>query len=170
MLRDQVHANLTAPALVAEAVHRGEGLLAVEGRLVVTGAHTGRTAQDKFVVDEPSVTDEIWWGKIKQPPRAGEVRDAQGARPGLSAGTGAVHPGPLRRRGPAAPRAGGMVTTEPGSLFARNMFIRPRPEELADFEPDYIILHAPKFQADPAIDGVRTGTSHRAVVRASGSS
>ena len=45
------------------------------------------------------------------------------------------------------------------ALFARNMFIRPKPEELADFEPDYVILHAPHFQADPAIDGVRSGTA-----------
>ena len=45
------------------------------------------------------------------------------------------------------------------TLFARNMFIRPKPEELADFQPDYVILHAPHFQTDPAIDGVRSGTT-----------
>ncbi len=45
------------------------------------------------------------------------------------------------------------------ALFARNMFIRPKAEELAGFEPDYVILHAPDFQADPAIDGVRSGTA-----------
>ncbi len=45
------------------------------------------------------------------------------------------------------------------ALFARNIFIRPKPEELADFQPDYVILHAPHFQTDPAIDGVRSGTS-----------
>src|SRR5215469_15587285 len=60
-----VHANLTAPALVAEAVKRDEGKLSVDGALVVaTGMHTGRSAQDKFVVDEPSTTGEVWWGKV----------------------------------------------------------------------------------------------------------
>ena len=60
-----VHANLTAPALVAEAVRRDEGRLSVDGALVVaTGVHTGRSAQDKFVVDEPSVSGEVWWGKV----------------------------------------------------------------------------------------------------------
>ena len=45
------------------------------------------------------------------------------------------------------------------TLFARNMFIRPPQHELAGFAPDYVILHAPEFQADPAIDGVRSGTA-----------
>ena len=58
-----VHANLTAPALVAEAVRRDEGRLSVDGALVVTtGMHTGRSAQDKFVVDEATITGEVWWG------------------------------------------------------------------------------------------------------------
>ena len=39
------------------------------------------------------------------------------------------------------------------------MFIRPKASELDDFQPDYVILHAPHFQADPATDGVRTGTA-----------
>ena len=59
-----VHANLPAPALVAEAVRRHEGLLSADGALVVaTGVHAGRSAQDKFIVDEPSVTGEVWWGR-----------------------------------------------------------------------------------------------------------
>jgi phosphoenolpyruvate carboxykinase (ATP) len=45
------------------------------------------------------------------------------------------------------------------ALFARNMFIRPPEAELAGFEPDYVILHAPDFQADPDLDGVRSGTA-----------
>jgi phosphoenolpyruvate carboxykinase (ATP) len=53
-----------------------------------------------------------------------------------------------------------LVTTAAwAALFARNMFIRPPAGELADFQPDYTILHAPLFQADPAIDGVRSATA-----------
>ena len=41
-----VHANLTAPALVTQSVHRGEGHLSWDGALVVeTGEHTGRSVQ-----------------------------------------------------------------------------------------------------------------------------
>jgi phosphoenolpyruvate carboxykinase (ATP) len=52
------------------------------------------------------------------------------------------------------------VTTQAwNALFARNMFIRPPQAELAGFEPDYVILHAPLFHTDPAIDGVRSSTT-----------
>ena len=53
-----------------------------------------------------------------------------------------------------------LVSTEAWhTLFARNMFIRPPVEELSSFEPDWVILHAPNFQTDPAIDGVRSTTA-----------
>jgi phosphoenolpyruvate carboxykinase (ATP) len=62
-----VHPNLTAPALVAESLRRREGRLSIDGSLMVeTGVHTGRSVRDKFVVDEPSVTRDIWWGPINQ--------------------------------------------------------------------------------------------------------
>jgi phosphoenolpyruvate carboxykinase (ATP) len=156
-----VHANLAAPALVAEALRRNEGRLSIDGALVVqTGQHTGRSAQDKFVVDEPSVTDEIWWGKVNNrlPPERFAVLKArvqaylQGQElfiQDLYAGADPAHRVRVR-----------LVTTGAWqALFARNIFIRPRPEELANFQPDYIILHAPHFQTDPAIDGVRSGTA-----------
>ena len=62
-----VHSNLTAPSLVAESLRRREGRLSVDGSLMVeTGVHTGRSVRDKFVVDEPPVTKDIWWGNINQ--------------------------------------------------------------------------------------------------------
>ena len=156
-----VHANLTAPALVAAALHLGEGRLSNDGALVVsTGVHTGRSVQDKFIVDEPSVTDDIWWGKINQrlAPEKFAVLKArvqsylQGQElftQDLYAGADPAHRVRVR-----------LVTTGAWqALFSRNIFIRPRPEELAGFQPDYVILHAPHFHADPAIDGVRSGTA-----------
>jgi phosphoenolpyruvate carboxykinase (ATP) len=44
------------------------------------------------------------------------------------------------------------------ALFAKTMFIEPRPDELAGFEPQALVLHAPAVAADPAEDGVRSGT------------
>ncbi|MBC7634241.1 MAG: phosphoenolpyruvate carboxykinase (ATP), partial [Acetobacteraceae bacterium] len=60
-----VHANLAAPALSAAAIHRREGQFSADGALMVsTGVHTGRSPRDKFVVDEPGVTDDVWWGSV----------------------------------------------------------------------------------------------------------
>jgi phosphoenolpyruvate carboxykinase (ATP) len=156
-----VHSNLTAPALVAEALRRDEGRLSVDGAFMVqTGAHTGRSAQDKFVVDEPSVTADVWWGKVNQRMPVERFNTIKGRvqaylqgqelfTQDLYAGADPEHRVRVR-----------LVTTQAwNALFARNMFIRPAQADLAGFEPDYVILHAPLFQTDPEIDGVRSSTT-----------
>jgi phosphoenolpyruvate carboxykinase (ATP) len=60
--------NLSAPRLVEAALAAGEGALSEHGALVCrTGVHTGRSPEDKFVVDEPATTAEVWWGKVNRP-------------------------------------------------------------------------------------------------------
>ena len=157
----EVHANLHAPILVEQAVKRDEGRLSVDGALIVsTGVHTGRSVQDKFIVDEPETSADIWWGKINQKLStahferiARDVRDHLGQQQlftqDLFAGAATEHRVRVR-----------LVTTGAWhALFARNMFIRPTAEELAGFEPDYVILHAPHFQADAESCGLRSGTA-----------
>ncbi len=156
-----VLANLTAPALVAEALRRNEGRLSEDGALIVnTGVHTGRSVRDKFVVDEPDSSAEVWWGKVNQrlaPEKfavlAGRV---QAYMQGQVLFTQDLYAGadPARRV-----RVRLVTTAAWAALFARNMFIRPPAADLDGFEPDYTILHAPLFQADPAIDGVRSSTA-----------
>jgi phosphoenolpyruvate carboxykinase (ATP) len=156
-----VHANLTAPMLVQHALSRGEGRLTADGAfLALTGQHTGRSVQDKFVVDDPSASQDIWWGRINQkmePAKFGslaaKVRGWLGARDvlftqDLYAGADPAHR--IRVR---------LVTTNAWhAMFARNMFIRPPASELTAFEPDFTILHAPEYEADPAVDGCRSST------------
>jgi phosphoenolpyruvate carboxykinase (ATP) len=116
--------------------------------------------QDKFVVEDPDVRADIWWGKVNQPMAperfsdlAARVRGWLGAKPelftqDLYAGADPAHRVRVR-----------LVTTNAWhALFARNMFIRPAPAELAGFTPDFTILHTPEFQADPARDGCRSET------------
>jgi phosphoenolpyruvate carboxykinase (ATP) len=157
----EVHANLAAPGLIAHALRRGEGRLSADGAFIaVTGVHTGRSVQDKFVVDDPAVRDAVWWGRINQPMApekfaglSARIRRWLASQPelfvqDLYAGADPAHR--IRVR---------LVTTQAWhALFARNMFIRPRREELEGFAPDYVILHAPEFHADPATDGCRSET------------
>ena len=157
-----VYANLTAPLLATHALRRGEGTLSEDGALIVkTGVHTGRSVQDKFTVDEPEITDDVWWrmGNQKLAPENFEV--LHGTHPGLPAGPRAVHPGPLRRRRPEipGPRPAGQHRGLAHACSPATCSSARRLEELADFEPDWVILHAPNFQADPAIDGVRSTTA-----------
>ena len=153
-----MHANLQAAPLVALALQRGEGKLSADGALVVrTGTHTGRSAQDKFVVAEPGVSQEVWWGSVNQKLSpagfAALTETVRGYLQGqtlfvedLYAGAAPAHRIRLR-----------LVTTNAWhALFARNMFIRPSPLELQDFAPDYVILHAPDLPSIqplwPALD------------------
>jgi len=157
----KVHANLAPPALVAQALRRGEGRLSADGAFIaVTGQHTGRSVQDKFVVEEPETRDAVWWGKVNQPLPAAKfaglaarLRAWLGQRPELFTQDLFAGADPAHRIGVR------LVTTNAWhALFARNMFIRPRREALAGFAPDWTILHAPEFEADPARDGCRSTT------------
>eukprot|EP01037_Dinobryon_pediforme_P012778 gene12778-12876_t len=156
-----VHANLTASALVPHALRRNEGTLSEDGAFIaITGVHTGRSVKDKFVVDEPDTTAEVDWGKVNQrisPEKFTIFKSRvqaylQGQElytQDLFAGADPAHRVRVRLVTSAAWHA----------LFARNMFIRPTEAELVGFEPDYVILHAPLFEADPEVDGVRTTTA-----------
>jgi len=156
-----LHANLTAPQLVQLSLVKGESRLSADGAVIVrTGVHTGRSVADKFVVDEPETTKEVWWGKVNQKLAPEKFTALKGRVQAYLQGqelfvedlyAGADPEHRIRVR---------VVTTGAWhALFARNMFIRPAADQLDEFEPDYVILHAPEFQADPAIDGVRSGTA-----------
>lgn len=153
-----LHANLTAPALVAHSLRKSEGKLSADGAIIVrTGIHTGRSVGDKFVVDEPSTTANIWWGKVNQrlpqPKFAALKTRVQAYLQGRELFTQDLYAG----ADPANRIRVRLVTTGAWqALFARNMFIRPPAAELPGFVPDYVILHAPEFEADPAIDGVNS--------------
>ncbi|MDB5369448.1 MAG: phosphoenolpyruvate carboxykinase [Roseomonas sp.] len=157
-----LYANLAANGLYAHALRRGEGKLSADGAFIgVTGVHTGRSVADKFVADDPEVTNEIWWGKVNRK-LAPEKFDAFTARVRKYLGsqqelfTQDLYAG----ADPAYRIKVRLVTTNAWhALFARNMFIRPASEDLAGFVPDYTILHAPEMEADPAADGGREGST-----------
>src|SRR3954462_15754197 len=154
-----IHANLTPPMLIEHALRRSEGTLTDRGAFTaVTAPHTGRSAKDKFLVDEPGISDRIWWEKnARVDPAAFErlqedVRAYLDAREvfvqDLFAGADPAYRLPVRFVTPNAWHA----------LFVRNMFIRAVPAELAQFRPGFTVLHAPDLQADPTRHGTRSGT------------
>ncbi len=157
----QTFANLTASPLVSEAIRRNEGRLSVDGAFMVsTGVHTGRSVQDKFVVDEPSVTADIWWGKVNQKMPVDRFNALKNRVRAYLQGQDLFTQDLYAGADPAHRVRVRLVTTQAwNALFARNMFIRPPAEDLPGFEPDYVILHAPLFQTDPEVDGVRSSTT-----------
>ncbi len=152
--------NRTPPALYEEALRRQEGTLAEGGPFVaITGEHTGRSPNDKFIVEEPGSKPNIDWGRVNRP-----ITDSNfdGLRRKMIAHLSGRDLFVLDCYGGADPayRLRVRVVTETAwhSLFARNMFLRVPGSERADFRPDFTILHAPSLLAEPKSDGTRTGT------------
>jgi phosphoenolpyruvate carboxykinase (ATP) len=156
-----VYWNLPPARLYEEAVRRGEARISADGALIChTGEFTGRSPNDKFVVEDAESSAEIWWGKVNKP-ISGEAFDRLLAKVRHHLGgkdlfvfDGYAGADP-RYRMPVR------VITETAwqALFASNMFVRETdPEKLAHFEPGFVVLDAASFKADPAVDGTRTST------------
>lgn len=69
-----VYRNLGPAQLTEAALRRGEGKCRTTGALVVTtGKYTGRSPDDKFIVDTPAIHNDIAWGKVNPPHCQGAV-------------------------------------------------------------------------------------------------
>ncbi len=156
-----VLANLSVAELYERAILAGEGEIAAEGPLVVrTGKHTGRSPKDKFVVREPSSEAKIWWGEVNQP-LSEEHYDRLRARlvayladKDLYAQDCFIGAHPAHRRSLRV-----YTETAWASIFAENLFRRPTREQLASFVPNFTIINAPSFKADPETEGTRSETA-----------
>jgi phosphoenolpyruvate carboxykinase (ATP) len=156
-----VRANLPTAELYEDAIRRGEGLVAAEGPLVVrTGVHTGRSPEDKFIVDEPSSTGKIWWGPVNRPISEDHYERLRARLLEYAATRDLYSQDCLIGAAPAHQRRLRVYTESAwASIFARNLFRRPTVEQLEGFEPNFTIICVPSFQADPATEGTRTGTA-----------
>jgi phosphoenolpyruvate carboxykinase (ATP) len=157
----RVQANLATAELYERAIRADEGLIAAEGPLVVrTGKHTGRSPQDKFVVHEPSSESKVWWGDVNQP-----IDEAhyEGFRERLldHLATRDVYAQDCFIGAHPDHRRSLRVYTETAwaSIFAENLFIRPHRRLLRDFVPNFTIVDAPSFRADPSVDATRSETA-----------
>ena len=154
----RAHWNYGTAALYTAALSRGEGQLAHGGAFVVeTGVHTGRSANDKFIVDEPESTGVINWGAINKKFDSDQfdrlLARLEGYLTGREVFVQDCWAGAAKDH-----RLGVRVVTEKAwhNLFARNMFIQPSSEELSDFAPEFTVIQAPNFRAVPERDGTRS--------------
>ena len=156
LTKPTIHYQSTVATLYDQTISLSLGKMVDNGALSVhTGKFTGRSPENKFIVKDDVTADVIDWGgfnhhiesKFFKPlydkmlayletQKEIWVRDA-------FACAETTYQLPLR-----------LYTELPwSSLFAHNMFIRPKEAQLADFSPEWQIIHAPSFKADPAIDG-----------------
>jgi phosphoenolpyruvate carboxykinase (ATP) len=152
-----VHYQQTPEQLSATTVSLGQGKLNDTGALIInTGEFTGRSPKDKFCVKDEITADAVHWNEfnIAITPEVFDNMHAKlvkhlGGRE-LWVRDAYVCADPEYRLNIR------VVNENPWSnLFAYNMFLRPSENELENFAPEWTILHAPSFHADPAIDGTR---------------
>ena len=156
-----IHWNLITAPLVEAAIRRGEGKLAAEGPLVVaTGTHTGRSAQDKFIVRDAETEDTIWWGKTNKAMDPAHFAALKADFFAALAEKDTLFVQDLFGGSQPEHRVRVRVINELAwhNLFIRTMLVRPKAEELAGFDPDYTIIDLPSFVADPARHGCRSQT------------
>jgi phosphoenolpyruvate carboxykinase (ATP) len=156
---NNVYWNLTTPALYEEIIRRREGNIALRGPAVVrTGAFTGRSPDDKFIVREPTTENLINWGPANKPfdeihfnrvfyRMLGYLQGNDIYVQDCYAGADETYRVPIR------------VITEYAwhSLFVRNLFLQLKSnEEHQNFIPEYTILNLPKFHAVPELDNTNS--------------
>jgi len=152
--------NCSAPILYEESIRRGETQLGEGGSLLaLTGSHSGRSPNDRFVVEESETSGDIWWGDVNCPMSEENfekllskmLRHYKGRDAFVQdcyAGADTKYRLPIR------------VVTENAwhNLFARNMFIQPADSELEDFAPQFTVIQAPSVHADPETEGTTSET------------
>ncbi len=155
---NSIYWDLHTPQLYEQAIRRQEGFIAHLGPLVVrTGDHTGRSPKDRFVVREPSSEDQIWWGDVNLPFSDNQFDALFHKVLAYFQGKNAFVQNTFAGADPRYQIAVRVITeTAWHALFARNMFLRARPEQLAGYSPDFTIVHAPNFHAVPEVDGTRS--------------
>jgi len=155
-----VYWNLNPSQLYELALKNDEGVLTDKMAIrILTGKYTGRSPQDKFIVDEPSTSDDIDWGDVNQPV-SGEVFDNLHEKMIHYLSDKDLFVKDMYAGADPDYRLNVRVVSQVAyhALFAHNMFIRPDKEDLETHEPEFTVLAAPQFRADPVTEGTRTGT------------
>ncbi len=157
----ELHWNLGTAPLIEKAVEREEGILSEHGAFVVkTGKHTGRSAKDKFTVEDATTRDTIWFngGNQRMAPEhfaalKADFLAALGQKDTLFV---------QDLYGGSQPeyRVRVRVINEFAwhNLFIRTLLVRPNAADLSAFVPEFTIIDLPSFRADPARHGSRTET------------
>ena len=147
---NEVHRNLTVESLIEETVKNGEGIIGPRGVSIVdTGKFTGRSPKDKYIVDEASSSDKIWWGSVNKKidesifdelyESVTDYYNSDSSKTYLFDGFAGFDPAYSINVRIIAKKAW-------QAHFVNNMFIRPEMDQLKDFMPDFTIINASNVQ------------------------
>ncbi|MFD2698439.1 phosphoenolpyruvate carboxykinase (ATP) [Mesonia sediminis] len=153
----KINYQLSSEELHEITVQKGQGVTVNSGALAVnTGEFTGRSPKDRFIVKDDVTQDEVWWGDVNIPFDPAKFDALYAKVVDYLSGKEVF----VRDAYACADKSYQLnirvINELPWSnMFAHNMFLRPTEEELKDFSPEWTVVNAPNFMADPEIDGTR---------------
>ena len=152
-----VRYNLTSDELHAITIKNKQGVEANSGALAInTGEFTGRSPTDRFIVKDHITKDEVWWGNINLPFDPDKF-DKLYTKVANYLSNKEIFVRDNYVCADVSYKLNIRIVTEHtwSNMFAHNMFLRPTEEELSSFSPEWIVINAPGFMADTAVDGTR---------------
>src|SRR5213082_2090906 len=153
----RTHFNLCPGPLVEHSIRRHEASLAANGAIVGYTNRTGRSPKDKFIVNDEITAGKVAWGAVNAPIEP-EKFDALYARVMEHLRGRDLYVQDLFCGADPAYRLPVRIVNEYAwhNLFVRQLFIRPTQEELRNHRPEFTVISAPEFKADPKRDGVNS--------------
>lgn len=154
----KIYYNLPVPRLIELALERGEGIMSETGALSVkTGKYSGRSPNDKFIVDSPAVHGDIDWGSVNvatTPEVFERLHNKQLAylhNREIFVFDGFVGADPKYRM-PIR------IINEYAwqNVFVQQLFIRPTEEELSAHKPEFTVVCTPNMRAIPEVDSTKS--------------
>ena len=151
--------NLSPEELVEETIKRNMGVLSDTGAICIeTGKFTGRSPKDRFIVMDDETRDSVDWNSINQPFDPEKFDGLEQKIKAYFEGKDVFVRDAFACADTQYRLKLRLFSEYPWSnQFAGNMFIRPEANDLDGFEPDWKIICAPGFQADPSVDGTSRG-------------
>jgi phosphoenolpyruvate carboxykinase (ATP) len=156
----RIHQNLSVPSLIEVAVHRKEGNLSSTGALSVkTGKFTGRSPDDRYIVDDSVTHNTIEWGKVNHPISEEKFENIFGRMKKYVEGKAFFVFDGFVGADPEIKLPIRVITDKAWhGLFATQIFIRPTMVELKNHKPEFTLLSVNDFGAMPELEGTRTET------------
>ncbi len=152
-----MHYQLSSEDLQEGIVQKGQGKITKSGALAInTGEFTGRSPLDRFIVKDSITEDKVWWGKVNIPFDQKAFDALYDKVTKYLSGKEIFVRDSYACADPEYQLNIRVINEHPWSnMFAYNMFLRPEASELESFSPDWLIVNAPGFMADPEVDGTR---------------
>ena len=152
-----VHWNLPSERLAEISVEKGMAQRTSTGAIAIdTGEFTGRSPKDRFIVKDNITEDHIWWGDVNIPFDSDKFDALYNRVTEYLSNKEIYARDAFACADPEYKLSIRVVNEMPWSnMFVHNMFLRPTNEEINNFDPEWLVINAPGFMADPERDGTR---------------